>query len=127
MSTAKASKEEGRAPRFRISIAVALTLSLTGLVFVGAVAVLALGFGTAAVNTRTLLGDKAVLSIELLTEKVRETIDGAANGNAYLAGLITRGRLDLSDRDRAGRAISAAPWRRPRRSSAWDICRQTTW
>ena len=100
MSAADAPKDVERPPRFRISIAAALTLSLTGLVFVGAVAVLALGFGTAAVNTRTLLGDKAVLSIELVTTEVRETIDGAVNGNTYLANLIAEGHLDPSDRDR---------------------------
>lgn len=100
MSADKAPTGVARPPRFRISIAAALTLSLTGLVFVGAVAVLALGFGTAAVNTRTLLGDKAVMSIDLVTTEVRQTIDGAVNGNTYLANLIAEGHLDPSDRDR---------------------------
>lgn len=84
--------------RFRISIAAASMACFGGLVFVGVFAVLGLGFRTAAVNTRPLLGDKATLTIDLLNTELRRRVDAVVSGNLFLAGLIREGRFDSHNR-----------------------------
>lgn len=85
------------APRFRISIAAALMTCFGGLVFVGVAAVLALGFWTATVNTRALLGDKAALSMELLSVRLRSHFDSVIEGNRFLTEMIRSQKLDPGD------------------------------
>lgn len=92
--------EATRPPRLRLSIAAALMSSFAGLVFLGVAIVMAILGWTAAENTRSLLGDKASLSIRLMEAELRRLLDPVAHGNAYVRALIESGTVDPTDRNR---------------------------
>ncbi len=80
-----------------MTIVAALAIGFGTLVFVAASGVLGIGLWSARENTVELLRDRAVLSIDLLVERVRGHLDPVVRANAGFAQQIAEGRIDLSD------------------------------
>jgi hypothetical protein len=81
-------------PRFRMTIATALTLGFGLLVFVAAASVLGIGLWSARENTINLLRDRAELTIDLLEQRLRDHINPMVESTSAIAALIAAGDID---------------------------------
>jgi adenylate cyclase len=81
-------------PRFRMTIATALTLGFGLLVFVAAASVLGIGLWSARENTVDLLRDRAELAIDLLEQRLRDHISPMVESTSAIAALIASGDID---------------------------------
>jgi len=89
-------------------IRVYLPLVLGGLVVLGMLPVIALGFFAARDNTSRLLRDKTELVADSLVERIAAHLDPVAAQLDYLADRVQRGEIDPADKPRFELAIRAA-------------------
>lgn len=95
-------------PKIRIGLATALTVGFGFLVFIAAASVLGIGLWSAHQNTRTLLRDRAELSVDLLVERVRGHLRPVMAANAHLAKMVERGEAGPEDPVRLTEFMEAA-------------------
>ena len=81
-----------------VSLSVTLAVSISTLVLVSVLAVLAIGLWSAAQNTKNLLRDKADLMISSTIDRVRSHLDPARDQVGFVERLVADGALDPADR-----------------------------
>lgn len=90
--------------RRRLPLALALGLSIGGLMLLVVGVLLAITLYGAGANTQSLLSDKANLMLESAASRIRGQLDPAAEATAFLAQRMEAGDISLDD----PQAISAA-------------------
>ena len=84
-------------PRFRMSIATALTLGFEFLIFVAAAGVLGIGLWIARENTLSLIRDRSKLTVDLLEQRLRDHINPMVESTSAFTALIAAGDIDLDN------------------------------
>ena len=86
------------ARKIKPSITTALVVGFGTLIVAGMVVVLTISMWSAQKNTRTLLAGNANLAVLSLVPETRRRLAPVSDNNAYVANLITTGRIDIEDR-----------------------------
>ncbi|MEO3435140.1 adenylate/guanylate cyclase domain-containing protein [Inquilinus sp. CAU 1745] len=94
--------------RMRLPIATVLVAGFGTLMLVAVASVLALGLLSAGVNTLSLLRDKATLTLDNVTVRIRHQLDPIVDQAAFLARLIEEGELSEGDSARMFDSFRAA-------------------
>jgi class 3 adenylate cyclase len=91
-----------------ISLTVTLAVSISALVLVAVLAVLALGLWSGRQNTLSLLRDKAEFMVETTVGRIRSHLDPARHQVAFVERLIADGRVDPANRERFTDTLTGA-------------------